>query len=93
MTVLDTNDNSPVFLPHNRTARVSEDANVGHVVVTLGAIDSDIGNFGKVFYLLDGVNNDGTFVINESNVSYPTCVGVRTWGYSPLSATHFQTVK
>ncbi|XP_046351403.2 cadherin-23-like isoform X2 [Haliotis rufescens] len=67
VTVLDTNDNSPVFLPHNRTARVSEDANVGHVVVTLGAIDSDIGNFGKVFYLLDGVNNDGTFVINESN--------------------------
>ncbi|XP_067673633.1 cadherin-23-like isoform X2 [Haliotis asinina] len=67
VTVLDMNDNSPVFLPHNRTVRVSEDANIGHVVVTLDAVDADVGDFGKVFYLLDGVNNDGTFVINKSS--------------------------
>lgn len=42
--MLDINDNTPVFFPNNNnTASLSEDAQIGTIVIKMHATDADIG--------------------------------------------------
>ncbi|XP_039575490.1 protocadherin gamma-A12-like, partial [Passer montanus] len=50
VTVLDANDNAPVFSQAEYTVRVPEDVPVGSVLVTVTAIDADEGLNGHVKY-------------------------------------------
>ncbi|XP_063024561.1 protocadherin gamma-A10-like isoform X12 [Melospiza melodia melodia] len=50
VTVLDANDNAPVFSQAEYTVRVPEDVPVGSVLVTVMATDADEGLYGDVKY-------------------------------------------
>ncbi|NXI11831.1 PCDGA protein, partial [Irena cyanogastra] len=50
VTVLDANDNAPVFSQAEYTVRVPEDVPVGSVLVTVTATDADDGLYGLVKY-------------------------------------------
>ncbi|NXY14291.1 PCDG7 protein, partial [Atrichornis clamosus] len=50
VTVLDANDNAPVFSQSEYTVRVPEDVPVGSVLVTVTATDADEGQNGHVKY-------------------------------------------
>ncbi|XP_074408311.1 protocadherin gamma-A12-like [Zonotrichia albicollis] len=50
VTVLDANDNAPVFSQAEYTVRVPEDVPLGSVIVTVTAKDNDEGVFGNVKY-------------------------------------------
>ncbi|NXY12162.1 PCDGC protein, partial [Pteruthius melanotis] len=52
VTVLDANDNAPVFSQAEYMVRVPEDVPVGSVLVTLTATDGDEGVYGHVKYSL-----------------------------------------
>lgn len=67
ITVLDINDNFPVFLPHATTYHVSENAGIDYVVATINATDEDIGKFGTIFYEIEA-GAFGNFGINDSTV-------------------------
>nr|XP_031361920.1 protocadherin gamma-A10-like [Lonchura striata domestica] len=51
VTVLDANDNAPVFSQAEYTVRVPEDVPVGSVLVTVTASDADEGSNGHVKYV------------------------------------------
>lgn len=42
--MLDINDNPPLFVSNNNTASLSEDAQIGTIVIKMHATDADIGN-------------------------------------------------
>ncbi|KAH9494388.1 hypothetical protein Btru_021753, partial [Bulinus truncatus] len=65
VTVLDANDNAPIFEPYNVSYGVPENETIGYLVTKFVATDKDIDDFGTVFYTLDGVDNDGSFLIAE----------------------------
>ncbi|NXA76356.1 PCDA1 protein, partial [Thryothorus ludovicianus] len=50
VTVLDANDNAPVFSQAEYTVRVAEDVPVGSVLVTVTATDADEGLNGEIKY-------------------------------------------
>ncbi|NWZ17060.1 PCDG2 protein, partial [Agelaius phoeniceus] len=50
VTVLDVNDNAPVFSQAEYTVRVPEDVPVGSTLVTITATDADDGLYGRVKY-------------------------------------------
>ena len=54
----DFNDNAPEFIspPRNFTIRVPENASIGSEVITVRAIDTDIGSNGQVRYRLRRTN-------------------------------------
>ncbi|NXQ35092.1 PCDGC protein, partial [Alaudala cheleensis] len=51
VTVLDANDNAPVFSQAEYTVRVPEDVPVGSVLVTVTATDADEERYGEIKYL------------------------------------------
>ncbi|XP_023773524.1 protocadherin gamma-A7-like, partial [Cyanistes caeruleus] len=57
VTVVDANDNAPVFSQAEYTVRVPEDVPVGSVLVTVTATDTDEGLYGKVKYSLKKVSD------------------------------------
>ncbi|NWY46663.1 PCDG2 protein, partial [Sylvia atricapilla] len=57
VTVLDANDNAPVFSQAEYTVRVAEDVPVGSVLVTVTATDADEGLYGQVKYSLKKVSD------------------------------------
>lgn len=61
--MLDENDNNPYFLADPGTVTVPENAPVGQQIALLEAADPDIGEFGKVTYLLDRVSSEGKFLL------------------------------
>ena len=69
--IQDFNDNAPEFInpPKNFTIRVSENASLGSEIVTVQAIDTDIGSNGAVRYRIrpDPLGNYRSFDINEEN--------------------------
>ncbi|KAM4621722.1 protocadherin beta-16-like [Polymixia lowei] len=69
ITVLDTNDNAPVFTQPIYKGTVTENAPKGTVVTTVTASDADYGSNGKITYsitnTLDDVRN--MFEVNEEN--------------------------
>ncbi|KAG7252631.1 hypothetical protein CRUP_000563, partial [Coryphaenoides rupestris] len=58
VTVLDANDNAPVFSDDLYKASLPEDSPLGAVVVTVSASDPDEGLHGEVVYELDHVSGD-----------------------------------
>ncbi|XP_072791317.1 protocadherin gamma-A12 isoform X2 [Taeniopygia guttata] len=57
VTVLDVNDNAPVFSQAEYTVRVPEDVPVGSAVVTVTANDSDEGLYGHVKYSIQKITD------------------------------------
>ncbi|NXO75550.1 PCDG7 protein, partial [Sitta europaea] len=55
VTVLDANDNAPVFSQAEYTVRVPEDVPVGSVLLTLTAADADEGLYGRVKYSIQKI--------------------------------------
>ncbi|XP_066185611.1 protocadherin gamma-A2-like [Sylvia atricapilla] len=53
VTVVDANDNAPVFSQAEYTVRVAEDVPVGSVLVTVTATDADEGLYGQVKYSIE----------------------------------------
>ncbi|KAG8235451.1 hypothetical protein J437_LFUL011362 [Ladona fulva] len=67
--VLDENDNNPYFVGDITNITVREDAPVGTAIAVIEARDADIGDYGKVTYLLDRGSSQGKFHIDpESGV-------------------------
>ncbi|NXI82533.1 PCDG7 protein, partial [Rhipidura dahli] len=60
VTVLDANDNAPVFSQAEYTVRVPEDVPVGSTLVTVTATDADEGLNGQVKYSLHKISDQGS---------------------------------
>uniref|UniRef100_A0A2K5YWP2 Cadherin-23 n=1 Tax=Mandrillus leucophaeus TaxID=9568 RepID=A0A2K5YWP2_MANLE len=67
VTVLDVNDNRPIFLKSSYEASVPEDIPEGHSIVQLKATDADEGEFGRVWYRILHGNHGNNFRIHVSN--------------------------
>ncbi|XP_078201763.1 cadherin-23 isoform X2 [Callithrix jacchus] len=67
VTVLDVNDNRPIFLQSSYEASVPEDIPEGHSIVQLKATDADEGEFGRVWYRILQGNQGNNFRIHVSN--------------------------
>ncbi|XP_032929365.1 protocadherin gamma-A2-like [Catharus ustulatus] len=55
VTVLDANDNAPVFTQAEHTVSVPEDVPVGSTLVTVTAVDADEGLYGQVKYSIQKI--------------------------------------
>ncbi|XP_065213230.1 cadherin-89D isoform X2 [Planococcus citri] len=70
VTLLDANDNNPMFLPSNiYDFSVSQDASIGQIIGKVEAKDPDLGRNGQVMYTIQkGVNatlvNDNFFAVD-----------------------------
>ena len=69
ITVLDLNDNSPMFDGGPYSIAVSEDAPVNFIIATVTATDADSSSNGVVTYDIAQGNNDGIFRIDPNNGS------------------------
>jgi len=102
VNVLDENDNSPVFSQNIYTFMVAENSVNGTVVGTVNATDSDshVGEFGSVFYALQGGGSEftitpdtGIITVNTMNLDretipqYTLTVVATDYGVPALSAT------
>ncbi|XP_026049870.1 protocadherin beta-16-like isoform X1 [Astatotilapia calliptera] len=69
ITVLDANDNAPVFTQQTYKATVTENSPKGTVVATVTASDADQGSNSKITYSITNAADDDTriFEINEEN--------------------------
>uniref|UniRef100_A0A674GPJ0 Protocadherin gamma-A4 n=1 Tax=Taeniopygia guttata TaxID=59729 RepID=A0A674GPJ0_TAEGU len=64
VTVVDANDNAPVFSQAEYTVRVPEDVPVGTVLVTVTASDADEGLYGHVKYTLKKVSDMASTIVH-----------------------------
>ncbi|NXX33540.1 PCDG2 protein, partial [Nicator chloris] len=64
VTVLDANDNAPVFSQAEYTVRVAEDVPVGSVLVTVTATDADEGLNGQVKYSFHKISDRASELFN-----------------------------
>lgn len=68
ISVIDVNDNYPVFKQPSYSGSVLEDALVGTSVVQVSATDADVGLNGRIRYTLsDKDQEDGSFVIDPTS--------------------------
>uniref|UniRef100_A0A8C7AVY7 Cadherin-23 n=1 Tax=Neovison vison TaxID=452646 RepID=A0A8C7AVY7_NEOVI len=67
VTILDVNDNRPIFLQSSYEASIPEDIPEGHSIVQLKATDADEGEFGRVWYRILQGNHGNNFRIHISN--------------------------
>lgn len=65
ITIVDGNDNPPVFAQEAYAARVREDATTGTLVAKLEADDADSGANGRVTYGIVRGDDDGRFAVDE----------------------------
>ncbi|XP_047441106.1 protocadherin gamma-A4-like isoform X26 [Mugil cephalus] len=67
ITVLDVNDNAPVFTQPIYKASITENAPVGTVVMTVSATDADDGSNSKITYSVSSILDDasGLFEVNS----------------------------
>ncbi|KAK9298595.1 hypothetical protein QLX08_008094 [Tetragonisca angustula] len=65
VTVLDENDNSPVFDPRQYSATVAENASIGASVLQVSAMDRDEGANGRVRYSIAMGDDNRDFTISE----------------------------
>ncbi|XP_015435266.1 PREDICTED: cadherin-related tumor suppressor [Dufourea novaeangliae] len=65
VTVLDENDNSPVFDPRQYSDTVAENASIGASVLQVSAIDRDEGANGRVRYSIAMGDDNRDFTISE----------------------------
>ncbi|XP_068062408.1 protocadherin gamma-A6-like [Anomalospiza imberbis] len=69
VTVLDANDNAPVFSQAEYTVRVPEDVPVGSVLVTVTATDADEGLNGQVKYSFHKISDRASELFNLDSES------------------------
>uniref|UniRef100_A0A4W6CNF7 FAT atypical cadherin 3a n=1 Tax=Lates calcarifer TaxID=8187 RepID=A0A4W6CNF7_LATCA len=100
ITVLDINDNPPVFERRDQLATVPEDVGVGTEVLRVHAASKDIGTNAEITYSIRSGNEHGKFHIHPltgailvaQSLDYETCrdyfltVEARDGGMPPLSA-------
>ncbi|XP_060929197.1 protocadherin Fat 3a isoform X1 [Limanda limanda] len=100
ITVLDINDNPPVFERRDQMATVLEDVGVGTEVLRVYAASKDIGTNAEITYSIRSGNEHGKFHIHPltgailiaQSLDYETCrdyfltVEARDGGTPPLSA-------
>ena len=67
VTVLDDNDNCPVFQHDLYSVVIPENTAKGHLVTAVSASDSDHGQNALVSYGLKGIDTLGLFSINSSS--------------------------
>uniref|UniRef100_A0A8C5B769 Cadherin domain-containing protein n=1 Tax=Gadus morhua TaxID=8049 RepID=A0A8C5B769_GADMO len=69
ISVLDANDNAPVFTQSVYKASIKEGAPLGTIVTTVTATDADDGDNGKITYSVSSKSGNtlGMFKINEEN--------------------------
>uniref|UniRef100_A0A8C5NAQ4 Cadherin domain-containing protein n=1 Tax=Gouania willdenowi TaxID=441366 RepID=A0A8C5NAQ4_GOUWI len=69
ITVLDANDNAPVFTQQTYKATVTENSPKGTIVATVTASDADHGSNSKItYYIINNVKNaKNMFAINKEN--------------------------
>ncbi|XP_034546152.1 uncharacterized protein LOC117817520 [Notolabrus celidotus] len=69
ITVLDANDNAPVFTQPIYKASIKENSPVGTAVVTVTATDKDKGSNGKITYSVSSILDHarGLFEVNDEN--------------------------
>ncbi|XP_050342751.1 protocadherin-like wing polarity protein stan [Nymphalis io] len=68
ISVVDVNDNEPVFKQQLYTASIMEDALVGTSVTQVSATDADVGLNGRVHYELESRDREeGSFVIDPAS--------------------------
>uniref|UniRef100_A0A8B9J6P8 Cadherin-23 n=1 Tax=Astyanax mexicanus TaxID=7994 RepID=A0A8B9J6P8_ASTMX len=106
ITILDRNDNPPVFNPSSFTVRLPENSPTGVVVTQLSATDADAGSNGWLQYRLESGAQD-RFVVDplsgavlvgnatldrEERPSYRLVVAATDRGTPPLSGTATLTV-
>ncbi|XP_033109345.1 cadherin-23-like, partial [Anneissia japonica] len=67
ITVLDANDNAPIFEESSQTVNIIEGtSSVGIVVATVLATDADLGTSGDVQYFIEDGNIGDVFLINST---------------------------
>ncbi|XP_028656255.1 protocadherin Fat 3a isoform X1 [Erpetoichthys calabaricus] len=100
ITVLDINDNPPVFERRDYLATVPEDIAPGMKVLTVFATSQDIGTNAEIFYSIRSGNEHGKFLIDSKSgvisvykeLDFETCkdyfltVEAKDGGTPPLSA-------
>lgn len=64
ITVLDINDNPPVFERRDQLATVQEDVRVGTEVLRVHAASKDIGTNAEIYYSIRSGNEHGKFLIH-----------------------------
>ena len=67
ITILDINDNRPVFDKPFYIAHVSEDASIGTPVVSVSAVDDDIGQNKEITYAIKTGNEQRTFNLDKNS--------------------------
>nr|XP_053631087.1 fat-like cadherin-related tumor suppressor homolog isoform X2 [Cherax quadricarinatus] len=67
VTVLDMNDNPPVFEQQAQHCLVTEDASRGHFVTLVSASDDDVGDVNKLTYTIVDGNDLQVFAINSAS--------------------------
>ncbi|XP_076875484.1 protocadherin gamma-A10-like isoform X25 [Brachyhypopomus gauderio] len=69
VTVLDANDNAPVFNQSVYRAKVDENAPKGTYVITVNATDADIGSYGQIRYTFSNLkgNMGDVFSLDETS--------------------------
>ncbi|MEJ1272768.1 hypothetical protein NN561_003622 [Cricetulus griseus] len=74
ITVLDINDNPPVFERRDYLVTVPEDTSLGTQVLSVFATSKDIGTNAEITYLIRSGNEQGKFRINpKTALDYETC--------------------
>ncbi|XP_055033441.2 protocadherin Fat 4 [Misgurnus anguillicaudatus] len=69
ITVLDENDNSPLFPKPTLTVDVLENMRIGELVASITATDSDSGSNADITFSISATNNHGTFSISPNTGS------------------------
>uniref|UniRef100_A0A3B3CED5 Cadherin-23 n=1 Tax=Oryzias melastigma TaxID=30732 RepID=A0A3B3CED5_ORYME len=106
ITILDQNDNPPVFSPSSFSVRLPENSPTGVVVTQLSATDADSGSNGWLMYRLESGAQDrfvvdslsgavlvgNTTLDREERASYRLVVMATDRGTPPLSGTATLTV-
>ena len=67
ITVIDLNDNSPVFSPNIYTDEVLEHSSIGTPVSTVSATDADSGINGEIRYSITAGNAQNSFAIDDTS--------------------------
>ncbi|CAH2063954.1 unnamed protein product, partial [Iphiclides podalirius] len=107
VTVLDGNDNAPVFAQSSYGARVREDAAPGTRVLQLIADDADAGANGRVTYAIARGDRDGRFAVDadtgyvsvaapldrEATPAYVLELRATDRGQPPLEASAFLNIE
>nr|KAG5699634.1 hypothetical protein BaRGS_005082 [Batillaria attramentaria] len=108
VTVIDYNDNVPVFTSSFRELHVEETRPLGELLTVFSGKDADLGNNAKIFFSIYSGNEEGVFNLDgytgklylvreldyETRREYSLNVSVTDAGYHPSLSSHdFLTIK